>query len=246
MTYTAGDAAAPVTDWVHDWDWLDDQWGPNAIEIWSSVREQCAMASTERYGRAFMPVTMDAVTRIAHDTEHSLMRVRFHRNGQARPDYFEFREVPYARFAGANNHEMVDRTVYQAFLTAFMLSVGILAPLGYVLAPSLLELVNATAAVRAEALPFLRIMFLFSIGMLMFFMLGGALRAAGDARTPLRLGIAMTVLNFVLNVVFTGILFIPLERIWPKRGDQELLRRPLLVRLRHRGRHRSDAGCAAP
>jgi len=44
MTYTAGDAAAPVTDWVHDWDWLDDQWGPNAIEIWSSVREQCASA----------------------------------------------------------------------------------------------------------------------------------------------------------------------------------------------------------
>jgi MATE family, multidrug efflux pump len=33
-------------------------------------------------------------------------------------------------------------------------------------------------------------------------MLGGALRAAGDARTPLRLGVAMTVLNFVLNVVF--------------------------------------------
>ena len=65
----------------------------------------------------------------------------------------------------------------------------------------LLDLVNATPAVRAEALPFLRTMFLFSIGMLMFFMLGGALRAAGDARTPLRLGIAMTVLNLVLNVV---------------------------------------------
>ena len=109
--------------------------------------------------------------------------------------------VLVARFAGANNHEMVDRTVYQAFLTAFMLSVGILAPLGYVLAPSLLELVNATAAVRAEALPFLRIMFLFSIGMLMFFMLGGALRAAGDARTGLYLGVAMTVLNISLNVV---------------------------------------------
>ena len=45
-------------------------------------------------------------------------------------------------------------------------------------------------------------MFLFSIGLLMFFMLGGALRSAGDARTPLRLGIAMTVLNFCLNVVF--------------------------------------------
>ena len=60
---------------------------------------------------------------------------------------------------------------------------------------------HATPAVRAEALPFLQTMFVFSIGMLMFFMLGGALRAAGDARTPLRLGVAMTVLNFVLNVV---------------------------------------------
>jgi putative MATE family efflux protein len=37
--------------------------------------------------------------------------------------------------------------------------------------------------------------------MLMFFMLGGALRSAGDARTPLRLGIIVTILNIVLNVV---------------------------------------------
>jgi len=60
----------PVTDWVNDWDWLDEQWGPNAIDIWNDVREQCPMASTERYGRAFMPVTMDAVAQVAHDTEN--------------------------------------------------------------------------------------------------------------------------------------------------------------------------------
>ena len=54
---------------------------------------------------------------------------------------------------------------------------------------------------KAEALPFLRIMFLFSSGMLVFYMLGGALRSAGDARTPMILGIAMTVLNLVLNIV---------------------------------------------
>ena len=35
----------------------------------------------------------------------------------------------------------------------------------------------------------------------MFFMLSGALRSAGDARTPMVLGIAMTVLNIVFNVV---------------------------------------------
>jgi len=34
------------------------------------VREQCPVATTERYGRAFMPVTMDAVAAVANDTEH--------------------------------------------------------------------------------------------------------------------------------------------------------------------------------
>ncbi|MEO8450603.1 MAG: MATE family efflux transporter [Gemmatimonadota bacterium] len=109
--------------------------------------------------------------------------------------------VLVARFVGAGDTDKVNRTVYQAFLTSTVLSFGVLAPLGYVLAPSLLEFVHATAAVRAEALPFLRIMFVFSFGMLNFFMLGGALRAAGDARTPLRYGIALTVLNIVLNVI---------------------------------------------
>ena len=66
-------------------------------------------------------------------------------------------------------------------------TVLIMAPIGYVASPWLLDLVNAAPAVKAEALPFLRIMFLFSWGMLLFFMLGGALRSAGDARTPLRL-----------------------------------------------------------
>jgi putative MATE family efflux protein len=110
--------------------------------------------------------------------------------------------VLVARFAGAGEEEKVDRTVYQAFLTAIGLSLLVMAPLGYVFAPSLLDLVNATPAVKAEALPFLRIMFLFSSGMLVFYMLSGALRAAGDARTPMVMGVVMTVLNLVLNIVF--------------------------------------------
>lgn len=110
--------------------------------------------------------------------------------------------VMVARFAGANEPEKVNRIVYQAFLTAAAFAFMFLAPVGYFLAPHLLELVNATAEVRAEALPYLRIMFVFSFGMLIFFMLGGALRSAGDAKTPLRLGIALTVLNLVLNVIF--------------------------------------------
>src|ERR1043166_4933436 len=109
--------------------------------------------------------------------------------------------VLVARFAGAGDEEMVDRTVYQAFLTAIGLSIGIMAPLGFFLSPILLDLVHATPQVKAEALPFIRIMFGCSSGMLVFYMLGGALRSAGDARTPMVLGIALTVLNIVLNVI---------------------------------------------
>ena len=109
--------------------------------------------------------------------------------------------VLVARFAGAGEPDKVDRVVYQAFLTAIGLSLGVLAPVGYVVSPWLLDLVNATPAVQAEALPYLRILFGFSSGMMIFFMLSGALRSAGDARTPMVLGIAMTVLNLLLNIV---------------------------------------------
>ena len=114
---------------------------------------------------------------------------------------FSGMSVLVSRFAGAGDPEKVDRTVYQAFLTATFLSFGVMAPLGYLASPWLLDFVNAAPAVKAEALPFLRIMFVFIGGMMMFFMLGAALRSAGDARTPMILGIAMTVLNLAFNVI---------------------------------------------
>ncbi len=108
--------------------------------------------------------------------------------------------VLVARFAGANEPDKVNRTVYQAFLTAAGCSV-LLATVGYFVSPWLLTLVNAAPAVRAEALPFLRAMFMGMFGMMMFFMLSGAFRAAGDPQTPLRLGVTMTVLTVIFNVM---------------------------------------------
>jgi putative MATE family efflux protein len=109
--------------------------------------------------------------------------------------------VLVARFAGAGDEEKVNRTVYQAFLTAIFIALGVMAPIGYFVSPPLLNLVNAAPQVQAEALPFLRIMFVFSSGMMVYFMLSTALRSAGDARTPMMLGISMTVLNLVLNIL---------------------------------------------
>ena len=113
---------------------------------------------------------------------------------------FTGQAVLVARFVGAGDAEKVNRTVQQAFLTAVAMYT-VLGPVGYFGAPYLLDLVNASPEVRALALPFLRINFTFSIGMLLFFMLTSALRAAGDARTPLRLGVTMTIINVVLNLI---------------------------------------------
>ena len=109
--------------------------------------------------------------------------------------------VLVARHAGANEPEKVNHAVYQAFIATMMLAVLVLAPVGWFAAPYLLDIVRAAPAVKEEAISYLRILLLGNVGMMTFFLLGGALRAAGDAKTPLRLGIAMTVLNVTLNIL---------------------------------------------
>ena len=109
--------------------------------------------------------------------------------------------VLVSRFVGAGDTHTVNRVVYQSFLTAAAMSV-MLAVVGYLSAPWLLTLVNAAPEVRVQALPFLRAMLVGIVGLVMFFMLSGAFRAAGDSRTPLRLGVAMTVCTIALNTTF--------------------------------------------
>lgn len=113
---------------------------------------------------------------------------------------FTGQAVLVARYAGAGDSDRVNKTVQQALITAIGMYF-IVAPIGYFLSPYLLDFANASQPVRALALPFLRVNFSLSIGMLLFFMLTSALRAAGDARTPMRLGVTMTILNVVLNVI---------------------------------------------
>ena len=108
--------------------------------------------------------------------------------------------VLVSRLAGANEPEQVNRVVYQALLTALGLS-AIMAVVGWLAAPTLLNIVNAAPAVQHEALPFLRIMFIGIGGMMIGFMVGTAFRAAGDARASLKLGLAATLLTITFNVL---------------------------------------------
>ena len=77
---------SPVTDWARDWDWLDDDWGRRAPDVWAELRgDGVDMAFTERYGRAWMPVRHNIVEAISHDTEHfSSVRVSVAKPGTPR------------------------------------------------------------------------------------------------------------------------------------------------------------------
>ena len=86
---------------------------------------------------------------------------------------FTGQAVLVARFAGAGDSDRVNRVVQQAVLTSIGMFV-VLAAVGYFAAPRLLDLVNAAPDVKEQALPFLRINFIGSIGMLLFFMLTAA------------------------------------------------------------------------
>jgi putative MATE family efflux protein len=112
--------------------------------------------------------------------------------------------VLVARYTGMNDHEKVNSAVYQAFLVSIVLGLGILGPIGWVISPTLLDLVHASPEVHAAALPYLRTMFVCSIGQLLYYMIAGALRAAGDARTGLRIGMWIVGLNVGLNMILIG------------------------------------------
>lgn len=109
--------------------------------------------------------------------------------------------VLIARYAGADQPEKVHQVTSQVFFLSLWIGLAIFAPIGWFLSPGLLTLVNAAPGVQEQALPYLRTLFVAGLGMMYFFMISGALRAAGDAKTPMRLGIVLTVLNLGLNVL---------------------------------------------
>jgi cytochrome P450 len=65
----------PVTDWATDFDHADPDYNPSAHEIWNDLRESgCPVASSERYGGMWAPLTHDYVREVAYDTENFTSR----------------------------------------------------------------------------------------------------------------------------------------------------------------------------
>ena len=118
---------------------------------------------------------------------------------------FHGMNVLIARYAGRQDRDNLSRVAYQAFLASVYTLVLIMAPIGYVLAPHLLNFIEVAPEVYEHALPYLRVMFTCGAPLFLMFMFTGAFQASGDPKTPLKLGILSTFLNIMMiAVLITG------------------------------------------
>ncbi len=112
--------------------------------------------------------------------------------------------VTISNYFGARNREGVHKAVH----TTFALSVlsGVLATIiGVVFTPAILKLVNVDPEVMADSVLYLRIYFMGILGLIVYNMCSGMLRAVGDSRHPLYFLIVSSVINVVLDILFVAV-----------------------------------------
>ncbi len=114
---------------------------------------------------------------------------------------FHGTNVLVARYAGRQDRDTLSEVFYSSFLCAVAFLVCVVAPLGWWLAPHLLDFVGAKEDVQVHALPYLRILFVLGAPLFLMFMVTGAFNASGDPRTPLKLGVFTTLLNISISMV---------------------------------------------
>ena len=106
-----------------------------------------------------------------------------------------------ARHVGARQRHDAERALAQSLLAAFVLSLIGVVPV-IVFAPQLVRLFGVDPPVVEFGSAFVRTV-MFSIPQsAILFVIGSALRGAGDTRTPLAIGIVVNVINIVGNYVF--------------------------------------------
>lgn len=109
--------------------------------------------------------------------------------------------VIVARAHGAGDYEKLQDSVHTA-MTVSVISGTILAVLGFILAPELLVLMNATEAQLPLATLYLRIYFLGMPAAMVYNFGSAILRAVGDTKRPLYFLTTAGVVNVILNMLF--------------------------------------------
>lgn len=113
--------------------------------------------------------------------------------------------VIVARAHGAESHSGIHDAVHTSILLSGICGV-VLTIAGFIFAPQMLELMNATEAQLPLAVTYLRIYFLGMPAMMVYNFGSAILRAVGDTKRPLYFLTAAGIINVGLNLLFVIVL----------------------------------------
>ena len=109
--------------------------------------------------------------------------------------------VVISQYYGAQKHEDVSRTVHTALVMTLVLAV-VFTGLGLAMIPYMLSLMNTPASVIPESTAYLRIYFSGVLGLMVYNIGAGILRAVGDSQRPFYFLVVCAVMNTVLDLLF--------------------------------------------
>jgi len=109
--------------------------------------------------------------------------------------------VVISQYYGAGRHDKVHDTVHTAILMTLILGV-VFTALGIFMTPFMLKLINMPDTVIPEATAYLSIYFSGIMGLMLYNIGAGILRAVGDSRRPFLFLVVCALMNTVLDLVF--------------------------------------------
>ena len=109
--------------------------------------------------------------------------------------------VVISQFYGAKRFEEVERTVHTAITMTLILGV-LFTAVGVFMTPYMLRLMNTPENVIPQSTAYLRIYFSGILGLMLYNIGSGILRAVGDSKRPFYFLVVCAVMNTVLDLVF--------------------------------------------
>lgn len=109
--------------------------------------------------------------------------------------------VVISQYYGAKNEEKVSKTVHTAILMTVILAV-VFTAVGIIMTPFMLEMMKTPDEVFPESKAYLTIYFSGIIGLMIYNIGSGILRAVGDSTRPFLFLVVSAVINTVLDLVF--------------------------------------------
>lgn len=109
--------------------------------------------------------------------------------------------VVISQYYGAKKYDQVRQTVHTSLVMTLALGV-VLSAAGILIIPTMLQLMNTAPEAVPEATTYLTIYFAGAMGLLLYNMGSGILRAVGDSKRPFYFLVVSALLNIALDLLF--------------------------------------------